>query len=574
MRIVPILFLFSSLSVLAQSDVGPLISVLENPVPEARNCTTADFDACVKAICGDMSRYKRRQEADYEALYDASKYGALSTVREKLETVLEQQRQKNLKFVSELKTQIEAGSFSINTSKWDDFEWDNEAYKLFSESIEWETDPSKPIESKISYRLKNTEGKSPEFIEALKAYAREKQADHSDIRTLVENNLLSESELRTSITSLQSSLGNRVTPELKARIESGSDLSNVAFSLVILRDRPLSAYMCKSPECRANISRHLTKNLLPSLESFREENANPFFVASQLPRCQAAFMQSAVRLPEFEAVKNNLPALRERYINSALAGLSAHSKGLFKKYLEEGVNYSTGVFQDPKASLEASLSSSSKPYSDEERDEHLYNLSKGKYQDFTLGLDACKGALPLEADSFVVNPMVYEGRADGTTKVTGDPNGKDHINISEFNCSHPDLGEGVLFHELGHALSYLFHKNEVSPESRESYTKLRVCITQAADDKPGNERYRGDRLTTEEDMADFLARKIMTSQHPSSCQLVYPENMTIMTQSEDSHSPSMRRLLLDARAKGTQPAVCDPITIQYGHQFGAEKCSL
>lgn len=338
------------------------MTVLENPAPEARYCTQADFEACYTAVCGDRSQYQRRQDADYEALYDSIAFGPPATVRERLSVIIERQRQRNIKFATDLKSQIEAGAYSISTKDWDEFKWDNEAYKLFSDNIEWETDPAQPIDKKITYRLKGTEGKSPAFLEALKAYAREKLADFSDIRTLVENNLLSDEELRTTIRSLQTSLGDKVTPELKSRIESGKELGDVAFSLVVLRKNKISAYMCKSPECRTNMTRHLTQNLLPSLENFRKENANPLDLNSYLARCQSAFMQSAVRAPEFEAITNSLPALRERYLNTALAGMSTHSKTQFKKYLEEKVEYSTGIYQNPRTSLETSFVDSGRPY--------------------------------------------------------------------------------------------------------------------------------------------------------------------------------------------------------------------
>ncbi len=577
MRIVPVLFLLISSFAIAQSDVAPLLNVLESPAPDARVCTQADFQACVTTLCGDRTRYQRRQDADYIALYDAGTFGSIESVTARIRATLERQRLRNLEFTRDLKARVVAGTFTMNTASWDNFMWDNKAHEMFANNIEWELDRNLPLDRKISYQLTGLEGRSPAFRAALEAYAREELQNRSSLRTLLGNNLLTESQLRDSIAESQRIAGNRVTPELRERLQRRENLQNLAWDFFNLRPQEKqSNYTCRSPECRAGLSRELSTQLVPGLTRFEESNQQPDFVEKNLPQCLSAFIQSAVRAPESEAMIASMPAMRERYINSALSGLSDHSKTTFKKYLEEEVDYSTNLTQNPRTSLDSSFAEAGRPYPQAGVDIHVRDAFSSPTKDRMnplLGLEVCGGPQFFESDAFSPNPIIIEGDSEGTRDLT-DYTRKDRISLSGFNCAHPDLGEGVFLHELGHALSYVMSRDRLSTESRATFVTLRNCIRSAGPDVPGGiQRFSGDKLTTEEDMADFLAAKVsIPSAHPSSCQLQSENSLMEMENNLNDHAPPTVRLLRDARARGPLPPACQPIYNQYHSQFRAETC--
>lgn len=576
MRIPLILFLFLPLSVFAQNDVGPLISVLESPAPDARVCTQEDFNSCVNALCGDRRGYQRRQDADYEALYDARTFGSIESVTARIRATLERQRLRNITFARDLKGRIAAGTYSIKTDAWDEFQWDNRAHEIFANNIEWDIDRNQPLDRKISFRLTGVEDRSPAFRTALEAYAREEQRNRSDLRTLIGNHVMTDAELRASIVESQRIAGDLVTPQLRERLQRGDNIQTLAWDLFILRPNEKQKYSCSTPECRTGLTRELSTQLVPALTRFEENNQRQDFVDQHLPQCLSAFIQSAVRAPESEAMIASMPAMRERYITSALSGLSDHSKDAFRKYLEDEIEYSTNLSQNPRTSLDSSFEEAGRPYPPAgieilQRDA-FFSTQKDKMNPL-LGLDACAGPSFFESDAFSPNPAIIEGDSDGNTKILTDPNRKDRISLSGFNCAHPDLGEGVFLHELGHALAYVMSHDRLSTSSRETYVNLRQCIRNAGPDLPGNDRFPGDRIATEEDMADFLAAKVTTtSAHPSSCQLITENSLMVMENLQTDHSPATVRLLRDARARGPLPPACQPIYTQYHSQFRAETC--
>ncbi len=528
------------------------------------------------ALCGDRTRYQRRQDADYEALYDASAFGSIESVTARIRATLERQRQRNVEFSRDIKTRIAAGTYSINTDSWDEFLWDNRAHEMFSNNIEWEFDRTQPADRKITFRLTGTEDRSPSFRNALEVYAREELRNRTDHRTLISNHLLTETELRESIRESQRIAGDLVTPELRARIQRSENLQDLAWELVNLRPREKQRYSCQSTGCRSGLARELSTQLVPSLTRFEENNLRPDFVDQYLPQCLSSFIQSAVRTPESEAMLASMPAMRERYINTALANLSSHSKDTFKKYLEDEVDYSTNLMQNPRTSLDSSFAEAGRPYPPAGieilmRDASTSNQKNKMYP--LLGLDVCAGPSFLESDAFSPNPVIIEGDSDGNIRNLTDPDRKDRISLSGFNCAHPDLGEGVFLHELGHALSHVMSRNRLSTESKATFITLRSCIRSGGPDA-NNGRFPGDRLTTEEDMADFLAAKVSTaSAHPSSCQLQTDSSFMVMENTQNDHSPPTVRLLRDARARGPLPPSCQPIYNQFHTQFRAETCS-
>ena len=87
---------------------------------------------------------------------------------------------------------------------------------------------------------------------------------------------------------------------------------------------------------------------------------------------------------------------------------------------------------------------------------------------------------------------------------------KDTIRVSMFSCTQHSHGKGILAHELGHALSWLFFKYRLSKPSYGKFMELRKCANtlykkDKSDRKPALLVHEGDHYRTEEDTADLIS---------------------------------------------------------------------
>lgn len=90
---------------------------------------------------------------------------------------------------------------------------------------------------------------------------------------------------------------------------------------------------------------------------------------------------------------------------------------------------------------------------------------------------------------------------------------KPTITMSVFDCTFHEYGKQSLAHEMGHALSYFFFRNQsqLSEPSYRKYKKLRQCVTRRYTVNNKNVptgmlfHHEADKLKTEEDMADLIS---------------------------------------------------------------------
>lgn len=572
------LLLLSSFA-FGQTSIGTYLPALESVNPEAYQCTSEDFRNCARSLCGENSNYQDRNEAVYEQLYDSKAFGSIDSVKSRLKLVLESQRKRNLEFIKEMRLKILAGEFAVTTSDWHAEDWEREAEKAFKPFLEWVIDKSKPIDEKISIKLTGIEGQTPQFKEALRIYADERAKSLSVPRTLIENKLFQPQELQKFISESRKSLGDEKIPsDVLAQLDKGDDPYSAAWSLHLLLPKQPESYACQSPKCRNALSRHLGNELVPLLDKFQAENERPDFIESHLPRCVSSFIQAAVQAPESEAMISSMPDIRKRFMEKGLSSLSEHSRQTFSAYLDEKVEHITGLPQNPRNSLVTSEQEVSRPHTLEGGDTLLKSFNTYKdHFDPVLGIEACKRREMIETDHFRLNPMTTISRSDGTVRVIGDPEGKDRIQLRAFSCTHPDLGEGVYAHELGHALSFFIRNEGISKESMKVFLDVRACLAErGVGEAPAGKGFEMDRMTTEEDQADFysfLATK--GNPHLYNCKAVdihSLESQSAMSPN-DEHSPPFVRLMREARVKEIPlPDACVRVFQQHSAKLGVEAC--
>lgn len=164
---------------------------------------------------------------------------------------------------------------------------------------------------------------------------------------------------------------------------------------------------------------------------------------------------------------------------------------------------------------------------------------------------------------------------------------KGAITLSLFSCLHPHHGRARTFHEMGHLLSWMFAKKQLSNKSYRSYKKLRRCVRGRYKhlNTPGKYSrffHKNDKLYTEEDTADLISYLVISDNETHySCSLLditaegtqYRNLMILNDDREDSHSSPLLRTLFEAIHKRVElSSACQEVVNQYKNEINFEPC--
>ncbi len=156
--------------------------------------------------------------------------------------------------------------------------------------------------------------------------------------------------------------------------------------------------------------------------------------------------------------------------------------------------------------------------------------------------------------------------------------GSGKIKVSWLSLKVPEMGKGIIAHELGHALSSLIRANTVSQHSAEVYRDARLCLNVAAPEiQPAYDivpfengetkeslAYRVNHFT-EENWADLISARFLSPEDRNfACFLInkdsngnYNSNTFFASDAQDTHSPDLYRVLKVERFRGrTLPPSC------------------
>lgn len=152
------------------------------------------------------------------------------------------------------------------------------------------------------------------------------------------------------------------------------------------------------------------------------------------------------------------------------------------------------------------------------------------------------------------------------------------LHVSPYSCDHPEIGEGIVAHELGHGLSTFMNAHaDKSPESAKKYQEIRKCINQQSPDQslilPDQVMlaFPGDTLTGEEDTADWLSFNGTTPGTPVSCSFLPvkdnaydPRGLKLKPAQNDSHSAGFLRAIRQIMAqKQSLSVACQKVVNAY-----------
>lgn len=188
-----------------------------------------------------------------------------------------------------------------------------------------------------------------------------------------------------------------------------------------------------------------------------------------------------------------------------------------------------------------------------------------------------------------------------TDHFKGDLRSFGEINISALSCANPEIGKGVLTHEIGHAMSSLFamamsentDENDLVKNFRpntkdyKKFLSTRKCISDYhVNMVPSTdyEKHPGDSFRVEEDMADWFVSQVnkgsksimscvllqdMPQMHVTYTDLEYRDEIKFK---EDPHSSAFFRILNEAFQANNLGFKCESFLKENEHLIRLKKC--
>jgi hypothetical protein len=162
----------------------------------------------------------------------------------------------------------------------------------------------------------------------------------------------------------------------------------------------------------------------------------------------------------------------------------------------------------------------------------------------------------------------------------------DKVKLSKFTCSHPNIGQDIFAHELGHVVSELLSRGNTSDESLAKFRKRRRCVSSLYNlpDYQGShsKSHAYDHFRSEEDMADFFSAQVSNYNRDtkgiSMCALLPVVNgayseIQVENRSYDNHSSAFIRIIREAHFKGVELGPnCQKVINKNKHLWNFKNC--
>lgn len=148
--------------------------------------------------------------------------------------------------------------------------------------------------------------------------------------------------------------------------------------------------------------------------------------------------------------------------------------------------------------------------------------------------------------------------------------GSGKIKVSWLTLKVPEIGKGIIAHELGHALSSIIQETTISGTSADTFSTARLCLNAGFPQLGMQEEYVNDKtyetnMFVEENWADVISSRFVEPTDKNfACFLVdktdegeYNSNVFLPQDEEDTHSPNLYRILkVEYLKKKKLPASC------------------
>lgn len=573
----------------AFSQAGELARLLTST--ESDNvCEENIQQQCVRELCGQALETPNYQVPS-QALVVPERSQVPAALRERLTGLVDQQLEENRRMLQHFKNgDTSAIEFDSELT------WETNARTQYGTSYQLEIDNSLPKAERIKVTLTPPAGASAKFLAGLQSYV-DKFVENikNDSTVGMEQGFLTPEEgsavLQERWRALQEKMRTRRLPRSDAsrainrRIEflevglRSPDLARnirevegiIAQYDRLARGEPEGFYYVEAPPhcqdaCREGIREQFLGNLggkIAHLETLLNE---PTAREELLENCQQGLELLYNANKGAEYLNERLPIETDLVINKGMSGASDHSKEAFKRYVQERMRYSFGTFN-----YEERMSNDERSFSNLEN--AVQRLNKiDRTSSLNTNLTICQSR------------QAFASNSAGDHIRQGVNNGPALMELSQFSCTHHDIGSQVIAHELSHVLSLAMKQNALSRNSHRAFMELRSCVNAQ---NPSTEgpltplKFRGDNRFTEEDTADIIGFKASIGRPLYHCALMprsldytqYSAEMGLTAEPNDSHSSQLTRLIKEAFYKNMSlPASCQAIVDQNQPQLRLQRC--
>jgi hypothetical protein len=306
-------------------------------------------------------------------------------------------------------------------------------------------------------------------------------------------------------------------------------------------------------------------------------------VQERIKKDQPRYLTSCKTGLEMQAKFGQLPGQRKKalaLVDSALEKVTAlpwwssHTKEAFIKFVKT------------EAKIQESFASKDVVTAENVNENSQFQMNKlatNEIIDTVFKLDAYPGNVIASVVPFCPSP------GNLTTDSFQYKIEKPLFHVSSYSCEHQGTGEGILAHELGHALSAFMKLNpEKSPESAKAYLRIRSCVTSANPAQSLNTpdgsilAFDGDGNRTEEDTADWLLNKSVKTELPVGCALIdfdktgqyLDKYLSLVPVKVDPHSSGLLRAIRQVKEqKGKIPGPCEEALAAYKGIVEVKSCN-
>ena len=375
---------------------------------------------------------------------------------------------------------------------------------------------------------------------------------------------------------------------------------NLDFNLKSLRgeETKIREYSCTSGPCLNFASKSLKDfDLKTVMAGLRIENES-FDFSEVVRNCQDMLRAKSYGSDQkVENFQKELPRIIKNYDERVLRRFSTKTRALLNLKIKDNLDF---IFPETKNKAQGFESELVDRMQMAERGlppldhlEYLPNVVLIKWLEMNKDFDGAYDPLLAVKNLCMPGPFITANDNFAPAEIFeqamggfNDNNGKDVITVSPFSCEHESHGKNIISHELGHFISYLFDKEEVSEDSKSEFIRLRSCSKKTFEDSTLFSsapfmffEHEGDLQTTEEDTADlltFMAYPATPGETPFTCSLLLPGDdggYSIEMNSDGVHSPDFIRPLNEAINKGIPlSAACDAALNDLAPEFKRMKC--
>jgi hypothetical protein len=605
------------------------------PIQDKVIYTSNENSECAKDLCGppDPNNSAFIRDLNFSKSIPQSLKEEMKSITPLVNDVINKAVELNIRSLDKLKdtfTNKNLAKLNIQDLDYDQLgEFEENQYGPY---LTKKIDMSSSYPNRIRFTLSNLpKSASPVFLKALEDYRNLKEKSenvHLEDKTL---SLYSSSELK-EIARLQLNDLIKYFEENKSKLESDTrkeiDISILRVQKLIKAGKERSALSniqstffyfyeevkdfksnygssnCKTKNCDLYLKDFIkTNNPSAAIDSMMGKLNSEDAKKSAVNRCLANIAFSKLKKADDISAMTLFQEAKKAVIDRVLPKFSEHSRMMLKEFLNNQLKIATDiqrknkVIDDPVDSFKNKASSflsngDEDSVNDDLLSPTLLSIKNNmtKIDPFSVLSSPCSDGYQFSAtDAFLPHIKLSKSQKEQLKKedlkdLDQRMFSQNTVFISDFSCNHQKIGKQAIAHEIGHALAHAFKTLKLSSSSSKLYSDARKCMSDAYKMAPKDENsfFKGDKIFTEEDMADQIAFAAFPDERPPfACNLLLPSSdfktfaalELINPSGTDTHSSSLFRVLNETISKGIDlPKSCQKVIKNNPEIKGFNKC--